>query len=71
MERNDFLLLTRIELRGYAGLSLEIKRSFLNTPIFNWLPLITNLKECDVNDDDLCVEWGRKEKNSLLKVSKK
>ena len=67
MERNYFLLLTRIELRCCAGLSLETKRSFINTPIFNWLPLISSLRECDGNDD-LWVEWGRKEKNSLLKV---
>ena len=31
---------------------------------------MTNLRECDGNDDDLWVEWGRKEKNSLLKLSK-
>ena len=30
---------------------------------------MTNLRECDGNDDDLWVEWDRKEKNSLLKLS--
>ena len=47
------------------------QKEFLRYPFFNWLPLISNLRECDFNDDDLWVEWGRKEKNSLLKVSKK
>ena len=30
---------------------------------------MTNLREYDGNDDDLWVEWDRKEKNSLLKLS--
>ena len=46
------------------------QKEFLKYPFFNWLLWMTNLRECDGNDDDLWVEWGRKEKNSLLKLSK-
>ena len=45
------------------------QKEFLKYPFFNWLLWMTNLRECDGNDDDLWVEWDRKEKNSLLKLS--